>query len=117
MVSSRDSRVFNLLSTSKKPPELIDSGFYIFKIFGVIFLHSNLRINIDIRPIFANLLKKSNLARVRIKNRRLNSALALIILNMASPILVQSPYSIEGYQLKPAQVFADEYETACSINT
>jgi hypothetical protein len=47
----------------------------------------------------------------------LNSALALIILNMASPILVQFPYSIEGYQLKPTHVFADEYKTACSINT
>ena len=43
--------------------------------------------------------------------------MALIILNMALPILVQNPYSIEGYQLKPTQVFADEYKIACSINT
>ena len=44
MVSSRDSRVFNLLSTSKKPPELVNSSFYICKIFGVIFLHPILRV-------------------------------------------------------------------------
>jgi len=44
MDSSSDSRVFNLCSTSKKPPELVYSDFDILEILGVIFLHSILRI-------------------------------------------------------------------------
>ena len=112
MDSSSVSRVFNLCSTSKKPPELVYSDFDILEMFGLIFLHSILHILLRsdlFSPIPEGKASRPEPHPFRAKQKvEPWPALNYTQAGLADPFPKLLPFQ-KALQLKPIQVFADMY--------